>query len=475
MRVVQRGIFERPRSPYLKLLRHAGVDSGEMRALVDTRGVEGALQALHAAGVYVTIDEFKGRRPLQRGSLRIDTEAAQFDNPLLERHYRSSTGGSRGVGRRLRIDLDLLARESAYIDIMHRSLGLRELPLALWRPAPFASAGLNTVLRMTKLGRRPERWFSQTRPDSWKATLLLQTASQGGTRFCLPEYTPADEALKVAQWLSDKVKEGCPVLLDTTVSSSVRICLAAKCAGIDISGTVFRLGGEPFTRAKAEILAGAGTRAVMSYSMSEAGLIAVPCGDPQESDDCHFLEDKLAVIPKPVDLGGATVEALFYTTLAPECPKLMLNVESGDYAVMEVRDCGCPFGAFGFRRHVHTIRSYEKLCCEGMCFLGTDLLQLLDEVLPGEFGGHPGDYQLMEEEEGAFTRVALVASPRLGELDGERIIRKCLEVLGNAPGGAIMTQIWRDGGSLRLVRRDPAPTLSGKVQPLHFASRNGRS
>ena len=46
----------------------------------------------------------------------------------------------------------------------------------------------------------------------------------------------------------------------------------------------------------------------------------------------------------------------------------------------------------------HTIRSHEKLTAGGMTLLDTDVIRLLDEVLPARFGGAPTDYQLVEHE-----------------------------------------------------------------------------
>ncbi len=69
LRILERGIYARPRSPYYKLLRHAGSGVGDMAALVRQEGVEAALGKLHEAGVYVTLDEFKGRRGIERPGL----------------------------------------------------------------------------------------------------------------------------------------------------------------------------------------------------------------------------------------------------------------------------------------------------------------------------------------------------------------------------------------------------------------------
>ena len=82
----------------------------------------------------------------------------------------------------------------------------------------------------------------------------------------------------------------------------------------------------------------------------------------------------------------------------------MINVESDDYGVLVKRDCGCPFGSLGFDQHLHGIRSYDKLTSEGMTFLGGELITLVEEILPARFGGHPTDYQFVEEEEGGLKR-----------------------------------------------------------------------
>ena len=72
----------------------------------------------------------------------------------------------------------------------------------------------------------------------------------------------------------------------------------------------------------------------------------------------------------------------------------------------------------GWTTHLREIRSHEKLTAGGMTFLDTDLIRVLEEVLPARFGGAPTDYQLVEEEaaEGQ-PRVRLLVHPRIGAVD----------------------------------------------------------
>ena len=54
-----------------------------------------------------------------------------------------------------------------------------------------------------------------------------------------------------------------------------------------------------------------------------------------------------------------------------------------------------------------------------------------------------------------------------------RSVAVVLEMLGSGPAfKAMMAEVWRDGGTVRVVRRAPEPTASGKILPLHL-SRDG--
>jgi len=76
----------------------------------------------------------------------------------------------------------------------------------------------------------------------------------------------------------------------------------------------------------------------------------------------------------------------------------------------------------GYRTHLHSIRSYEKLTSEGMNFVGSDLLAVIETVLPSRFGGGPPDYQLVEEEVDGLPKVSVYVSPRLGDIDEAAVV-----------------------------------------------------
>jgi hypothetical protein len=307
------------------------------------------------------------------------------------------------------------------------------------------------------------------------------TPGLSGTRIPSPEYTPALDAVRVAAWLAAKRADGTPAILSTTPSAAVRACTAALDRGLDIAETLFVLVGEPYTAAKAAVVTATRSRAACHYAMTEAGLIGLACQSAEAPDDVHLLEDKIATIerPKPIGENGTTVPAFFHTTVLPATPKLMVNVESGDYGIREDRDCGCGALPQAFRSHVHTIRSYEKLTSEGMHFLGTELLALVEDVLPTRFGGHPTDYQLVEREEDGLPRVTLIVRPTVGDLDHDQVVRAVLEFLrARGHGHRLMTGVWTQGETLRVVRGDPYVTPGGKIPPLRTMTdldRGGRA
>ena len=486
LRIIDRAVFGNAPSPYLALMRWARVQQSDVTAWVRRQGVEGALAELYGAGVYVTLDEFKGRRPIRRAGLDLPVRDHDFDNPLLAAHYEGRSGGTRGVGTRTRVDFGLLAHEAASELVALADLDALGRPMGIWRPALPAGAGLKNVLRHARIGILAERWFSQNEfklsRDLWRHWFLIRysvaISRRWGRPLPMPEYTPLAQAIVVAGWLARKKAQGTPAYLDAPVSSAVRVCMVARQQGLDIAGTLFRLAGEPLTDARARILAEAGCRALCHYHLSEIGRLGVACTAPAAVDEVHVVSDSIGLLQRNRSVGDTTVDALFCSTLHPAVPKVMVNVELGDSAVLSERACGCPFDRLGFRHHLHTVRSYEKLTSEGMHFLGSELVRLVEEVLPDRFGGRPTDYQLVEEDDGGLPKVSLVVSPRVGEIDQVQVVSTVLEVLGSSArgdkGAAMMARYWRDAQTLRVVRREPYATTAAKILPLHVLGERDR-
>src|SRR5262245_21902841 len=91
--VMRHAIYDQPQSPYRNLLRMAGCEYGDVEGLVSQNGLEGALGVLFRHGVYLTVDELKGRRPVVRGGVTLVSDADRVRNPQATAHLPVQSSG----------------------------------------------------------------------------------------------------------------------------------------------------------------------------------------------------------------------------------------------------------------------------------------------------------------------------------------------------------------------------------------------
>jgi len=483
---IEHGVFRNPRSPYRAMLDVAGCQSGDLRQSVRQKGLEATLRALRDEGVYVTFEEFKGRQRIVRGGREIPAEAGDFDNPHFKQYFSVTTGGSSGAGRRVSMDLThMLARLPQRVLIRHVQ-GVAGLPAANWSDIPPAG-GLTGMLMSVPAGEVPPVWFSATQ-GGWDRSsrrfklatdTALLVARLSGARVSWPRYLPFDQAGVLARWARDRIQESGGCTIHGSVSRMLRVAIAAAEEGIDLTGAIIRGGGEPPTQAKVAQITRTGAVFRSSYAYTEVGSVGTSCLSSDHPNDQHFLKDHLAMIQVPRQVPGFDIEvpAFCFTTLLPTAPKLLLNVESDDYGVVETRSCGCPWEALGFADHIQEIRSFRKLTGEGVTLVGSDMERILDEVLPGRFGGSALDYQLLEEEdEQGFTRLTLLVAPSVALPDERAPVAVMLEALHQiGAGGELSRLIWGQANTLRVRREAPRLTSRGKLMPLHLSRQPSRA
>jgi hypothetical protein len=150
-------------------------------------------------------------------------------------------------------------------------------------------------------------------------------------------------------------------------------------------------------------------------------------------------------------------------------PKMLLNMESDDYGVVETRNCGCLFGELGFDQHLSNIRSFAKLTGNGVTILGSDFIRILEEVLPNKYGGAATDYQLLEEEDSkGLTRLSIIVSPSVGMVDDDDVISTVLDELSSTVSSGTMTaSLWSQAEALRVKRMYPIQRR-GKIMTLEL-------
>ena len=473
---LDRGVYSNPRSPYSRLLAHAGFTLDDIRELVRTEGIEGALSKLRSAGVYVSFEEFKGLTPIVRGSLTLAVEPSDFDNPKLSSYYSSSTGGTTGPERRVRLDLDHLQSLLPGRIVVRHVQGLTGIPAASWSNLPPAG-GMKGVLLSAAAGEDATHWFI-TQSFSWSHGLRYRAATNAaltaarlaGASVKFPKHVPLDDAVVLARWAREQTARHGRCTIHASVSRILRIAVAAGDHGIDLTGTILRGGGEPPTPAKVAQIVASGATFHSSYAFSEVGTVGSSCLDPAGPNDQHLMQDHVAMIQAPRKVPGFNLEvpAFCFTSLLPTAAKMLLNVESDDYGIVDSQPCGCTWEKLGFPVHIRDIRSFRKLTGEGMTLVGSDIERVLDEFLPARYGGSSLDYQFAEEEDDrGFTRIILRVTPRIHVSDESELIEYVLDSLKQLGGAAsIAQQTWRDAGTLAVRRESPIMTARGKLLPL---------
>jgi hypothetical protein len=478
LRLAKQGVYGYPRSPYLPLLRQAGCDFDDLRSMVHTQGLDAALRELRSAGVYVTFEQFKGREPIICGGQTFEVRAEDFNNPFQKHHYETSTGGSSGPSVRIPTDLHHLAAQAPPLMLMHEAHDVLHVPTALWFGVLPDGSGINVMLRLTGLGQIPRRWFAPVISSGFEPSLanrltikyLVLAGRIAGVPIPAPEPCGLDRVEEIARWMEGEVRAAGGCLIITHVSKALRISRAAWEAGIDLKGCTFCGAGEPVTPAKVEGIRQSNAGWIPFYPFTEAGLIGVGCSRPVDGNDMHFVEDCFGLIQWNRQVPGAGVEvgALNFTSLLPTAPKILLNVESDDYGILEKRNCGCPLEDAGYALHLRDIFSFSKLTGEGVTLVGSEMLDVLERVLPQRFGGTPLDYQLMEEElDSGLTQLSLVVSPEI-KIDSEaELVEAVVSALHERSVAADMAQtVWREARTLKIKRAEPEMTARGKLMPL---------
>jgi hypothetical protein len=476
--LARRAIYENAESPYLQLLRMVGCEYGDLEGLVRVEGLEGALHILYQRGVYLTLDEFKGRTPVTRGSMTLALRPGQLRNPAAEGHIPSSTTGSRGHATPISFDLGYL-REHA----VERVLVFDAHRRGAWAVAVWDTPGGQAIRRAIGLvlaGERLARWFTPVDPSEpglhvryrSMVRVLRASAVLAGVPQPRPKHVPLEAPLPIAEWMAEVIGTGATPHLHAHVSQAVRVCQAASNAGIALRGAQFVSGGEPITPGRLAAIHRAGAQLVPSYAVQESGRIGFGCAAPLVADDLHVYEENNALI-QPGEGGardGLPPLALLVSTLRSVAPFVLLNVSLGDQGVLEQRTCGCALEQIGWTRHLHSVRSFEKLTAGGMTFLDTDVIRVLDEVLPARFGGGPTDYQLVEEEaEDGLPRVRLLVHPAVGPVDAEVVADAFLTGIGGGVEGERLMELqWRQAGLPRVERRPPNATEGGKINHIHL-------
>lgn len=484
--LIRTQVYGHKASPYLKLLRAAGCEFGDLQNHIHASGLEKTLQRLAGEGVYLTAEEFKGKKEVVRRGLsfRILPKDLELQDSS-QAAILIQSSGTTNRPQRYALSLDRIARQALLTSLLFSAHDLFSRVHAIYDASLPSSGGIRYLLAFAKLGVTVDRWFAPKVPmGAWPearyhqlmAYLIVQGARWFGPGSPWPEFLDSREAGRVVDWIVSSNRAGKSCCVRTTASNAVRVANAALGTGQSLDTTKFIVSGEPLTKAKRELIERAGGGTISHYGSGGLHHVGSGCANSPHIDDVHVAQHLLAVIQHPLPLGldEPNIFPFLFTTLSSLSSSLHLNVENGDYGFIEERRCGCAIERAGLTLHIHQIRSFEKLTSEAMNYYYGDLYELLETTLPSEFGGSPGDYQLVEEEDSdGQTRLNLSVHPSLGDLDHEKLLGRVRAGLANGSrGNRFMTGVWQNAGTLRIKRQIPHASPRGKILPLDLLRRD---
>jgi hypothetical protein len=470
--MVRRVVFEDSSHPYLEMFRMAGCTHADLAELVKTKGLESSLAQIHREGVYLHNDELKGMTPIVRGGREINASSRSFRNPIANATIRGVSSGGRGQPFESYFSPQFYIHADALHSIVSREFALQDHAHIILRSTLPSTVGLMDCAAGVRAGQRMDRWyaFGVGGHYSTVTSAMVLAARFSGCRIPFPTYLPDNDFSAAAERVSRLSAAGIPCVVRGPASPSVRLAAAAIDRGLDIRGTLFLMSGEALTDAKRSVVESAGGRIFARYGMSEFRVIGHGCRQMTEGNCVHPYTDSLAVISyrRRAPMSEVDVHSLLLTTLLPSAPNFLINFEPNDHGILEPSSCDCEFSRIGFRWRIRDIFSFSKLSGQGMTLIGTDLVRLLEEVLPARIGGRPGDYQLIEREGAAQTSIELRVSPRVTGSSPDRIRDCFLDEIRRIYGGLLASRVWRHAEAVQVVMAEPVATATGKIHPLHL-------
>ncbi len=469
---MRRAVFEAPVNPYQKMLAVAGCNYGDLEQSVSRRGLESTLKELRSAGVYLTQEEFKGKTPIVRAGREIPSSPASFQNPLTRGSMPHVSSGSRGNAVASARSSEFTWHQEAMHELVVREFQLGDRAQIILRPVLPSTLGLQDCAIAARKGHRVEGWYATGRSGPYEPAtrILVGIARAYGCRVPWPKIISGSDFSPPAELVARLRKEGVSCMVSGPVSPATRLAAASIDRKLDIHDTLFLVSGETLTEGKADVMMRAGGHPYARYGMSEVGFVGHGCRRMKAANSVHLYSNAIAAIThrRREPLADADVDSLFFTTLLPSSPHVFVNFEAGDSGVLEEAGCDCEFSRAGMRWCIREVSSFGKMTGHGVTILGTDLVRLLEEILPSRLGGHPGDYQLVERETATQTILELRVNPRATDSSIDKIRARFMEELGLIYGGALARRILQNAEVLNVVLDGPFATSTGKVHALHL-------
>jgi len=291
-----------------------------------------------------------------------------------------------------------------------------------------------------------------------------------GAKIPYPTYLNHNDFRPVAEHLAMRRAAGHRIGVSGFVSSISRVAAAALDNSLDISGCLAVVAGEALTDAKRAVIEAAGIRVYPTYGTTDFGSIGMPCREMDTGNCVHVLQQNCALISKRSEgvVCDRPVESLYVTSVLPFASRILVNAEIGDTGVIEPATCDCSLSRLGLNLQVRDIAAISKVTAQGMTIAADELVQVLEEALPARFGGHPGDYQLLEVEAEAQTEMVLRIRPGVTEYPAQEILNHFLAETRRLYGGSMSVLSWLHSDGIRAEVAPPVLAGTGKFRAVRL-------
>jgi hypothetical protein len=468
-------VTARPEHPYAQMFKLAGCSYADLEASVRRDGVETTLEKLLREGVYLTHDEFRGKREIVRSGRHIPASLSVWNNPASKGGYVQSSSGTSGRS--------VTTRGSLANVRLGESLGLlflREFKVsggARVSVAPVLPGhGLSMAIAVGRLAGGFDRWYATggaTRRNlHYRIVTRLLVAEMRllGLRVPYPKYLEQNNFLAAAEYIKERVDAGEFVGLSGFVSAVARVAAAAVSHGLDLTGCFALTAGEALTDAKRKVIESAGMAVYSTYGSTDFGGFGLPCSQMNTGNCVHVSKHAIALVSRRQESAwtDATVHSLYATSILPQSPRIFINAEVGDTGVIEPATCDCLFSKLGFDLQVRDIAAISMVTAQGITIEVSELVPLLEEALPSRFGGHPGDYQLHEREAGAQTEIVLRIRPGVSTVGPGEILKHFLGEVKRVCGGSLSVVSWLHSAGIRAELAPPVLAATGKFRAVRL-------
>jgi len=464
-----------PGHPYHQMFQLVGCSYADLEASVRREGLEPTLEKLLREGVYLTHDEFRGKKEIVRSGRHIPASISMWNNPASKGGYVTSSSGTSGRAVATRHSVD-----SAWIGDSVARLCIQELNIpqsAGVSVAPILPGyGLFTVIGAARYSSGVARWYAPAgatpanRLYRILTRLFVTEMRLLGVKAPYPIYLDQNDFRPMAEYLNSQLQGGKIPAITGFVSTVARVAAAATSNGFDLTGCVAITSGEALTDAKRQVIQSSGMTVYPSYGTTDFGGIGAPCSQMNRGNCVHIFKHGIALISRKQQTAWTEtpVNSLYATSILPRSARIFINAEIGDTGVIERARCDCSFSRLGFDLQVRDIAAISKVTAQGMTIEITELVPLLEEMLPARFGGHPGDYQLIEMEAGSQTEVVLRIRPGVSTAPANEIRRYFLGEVKRVYGGSMSVISWLHSGGIRAEVAPPILASTGKFRAIRL-------